>query len=168
MADVWTKEQYEEFVRDSYDYLNKVQEATKRDFALGSYERYDWDQRKGTLTFSDNGMPKVIAQVAFVGSISKRTKTWLWSWDNDSILPSVKEHIAEVRRFGELHGLRELTIPKWDAAEEDGWAMTAVTARILQAKGAYRSPDDNGFTFLVFTSLEWASESDDVPQSRPM
>lgn len=158
MADFWTKEQYDQFVRESYEYLNSVQSAAKRDFALGSYERFDWDQCRGTLTFSDKGVPKVIAQVEFVGSISSRTKTWLWSWDNVTILPSVKEHIAEVRRFGELHGLRELTTAKWDATEEDGWAMTAVTARILQAKGAYRSPDNNGFTFVVFTSLEWASE----------
>jgi len=59
---------------------------------------------------------------------------------------------------GELHGLRELTTAKWKAAEKDGWAMTAVTARILQAKGAYRSPDDTGFLFVVFTSIRWANE----------
>jgi hypothetical protein len=157
MKDLWTKEKYDQFVRESYEYLNSVQTAAQRDFALGSYERFDWDQGRGTLTFSDKGVPKVIAQVEFVGSISTRTKTWLWSWDNVTILPSVKEHIAEVRRFGELHGLRELTTAKWEATEEDGWAITAVTARILQAKGAYRSPSNNGFTFVVFTSLEWAS-----------
>src|SRR5271157_1194218 len=154
MGDVWTKEQYDEFVRESYDYLNRVQDAAKRDFTLGSYERFDWDQGKGTLTFSDKRVPKVIAQVEFVGSISNRTKTWLWSWDNATILPSVKEHITEVRRFGELHGLRELTTAKWEATEEDGWAMTAVTARILQARGAYRPPSENGFAFVVFTSIK--------------
>ena len=158
--DIWTKDQYDKFVRDSYEYLNRMQDAAKRDFALGSYERFDWDQTNGRLTFSDKGVPQVIAEVEFVGSISNRTKTWLWAWDNESILPSVKEHIVEVRSFGELHGLRELTTAKWEATEEDGWAMTAVTARILQAKGAYRSPSDNGFTFVVFTSLEWASEVD--------
>ncbi len=157
-GDIWTKEQYEKFVRDSYEYLNRMQNAAKRDFALGSYERFEWDQANGTLTFSDKEVPKVIAEVEFVGSISNRTKTWLWSWDNASILPSVKEHIAEVRSFGELHGLRELTTANWEATEEDGWAMTAVTARILQAKGAYRSPSNNGFTFVVFRSLRWASE----------
>lgn len=38
-----------------------------------------------------------------------------------------------------------------------GWS--SITARILQAKGAYRSPDEDGFTFLVFTGLECASEA---------
>ncbi len=156
MADVWTDQKYDQFVRDSYEYLKRVQDAAKRDFALGSYERYDWDQSRGTLVFSDQGVPKVITQIQFVGSISKLTKTWLWSWGNPTILPSVKEQITEVRSFGELHGLPELTTAKWEATEEDGWAMTAVTAKILQAKGAYRSPDDNGDSFLVFTSLGWA------------
>jgi len=158
MANVWTKEQFGQFVRDSCEYLNSVQDAAKRDFGLASYERYDWSQEKASLVFWDQGVPKVVAQFEFVGSISNRSKTWLWSWDNPSILPSVKEHITEVRRFGELHGLRKLTTAKWEATEEDGWAMTAVTARILQAKGAYRSPDEDGYAFLIFTSLGWATE----------
>ncbi len=65
--------------------------------------------------------------------------------------------------FRELHGLRELTTAKWKATEEDGWAMTAVTARILQAKGAYRAPDEDGYAFLIFTSLGWATRTDAVP-----
>lgn len=66
MEGVWTEEQYDEFVRESYEYLKGVQEAAKQDFALGSYERFDWDQEKGTLTFSDRGVSKVIAHVDFV------------------------------------------------------------------------------------------------------
>ena len=39
MADMWTEAQYDPFVRDSYEHLNRVQDVAKRDFALGSYER---------------------------------------------------------------------------------------------------------------------------------
>jgi hypothetical protein len=94
-----------------------------------------------------------------VGSISKVSGTWLWAWANASVLPNMKEQIEDVRRFGELHGLRELTTPKWNATEADGWAMTAVTAKLLQAKGAYRSPDQTGFSFFVFTDIWWANDN---------
>jgi hypothetical protein len=39
---------------------------------------------------------------------------------------------------------------------EDGWEMTAVTVHLLGAVGAYRSPDDRGFSFLAMTSVHWA------------
>ena len=56
------------------------------------------------------------------------------------------------------HGLQELTTAKCEVTEDDGWAMTAVTARILQAKSPYRSPSGDGYTFFVFTSLGSATD----------
>lgn len=34
--------------------------------------------------------------------------------------------------------------------------MTSITAYVLRAKGAYRTPRENGFTYLVFTGVRWA------------
>jgi hypothetical protein len=155
----WDEDRYREFVSDSFVYLNTAQDRAKEDFRLGSYQRFDWNQENGTLVFSDSGIAKVVAAIQLVGSISKRSGTWLWSWDNSTVLGNVKDRLVEVRQFGERHGLKELIIPKWVATEEDGWAMTAITAKLLQAKGAYRSPDDNGFSFFVFTDLWWADEN---------
>jgi hypothetical protein len=36
------------------------------------------------------------------------------------------------------------------------WQMTAVSAFLLKAKGAYRSPDERGFTFMILTDVRWA------------
>ena len=35
--------------------------------------------------------------------------------------------------------------------------MTSIAAYLLDAKGAYRTPDDNGFTFMIFTDVQWAT-----------
>jgi len=155
---MWTQEQYQSFVDESYSYLQSVQDAVKRDYSLGAYERYDWDQELGTMVFSDQGIQKIVADIQFVGSVSTVTNTWLWSWDNSTILPPVKDRILEVRAFGERHGLSELTIPNWTADERDGWAMTAVSAKILQAKGAYCCPR-NGFSYFIFRDVRWAIQN---------
>jgi hypothetical protein len=155
---MWTFEKYQNFIREAYSYLQSAQDAVKRDFLLGSYERFDWDQDTGTMVFSDKGVAKVIVDIQFVGSISTFTNTWLWSWDNPSILPDVKERILEVRTFGERHGLSQLTTPYWSADEQDGWDMTAVSAKILHAKGAYRSPN-TGLSYFIFTDVRWANEN---------
>jgi hypothetical protein len=110
-------------------------------------------QETGEFVFSDGGIPKLVADFQVVGSISHISNTWMWSWANPSILESVKKDIHLVREFGEKHKLKALTEEKWDADELDGWAMTNVTARLLNAKGAYRCPDEDGALFVVFTDV---------------
>jgi hypothetical protein len=34
--------------------------------------------------------------------------------------------------------------------------MTSISAYVLQARGAYRTPRDGGFTYMIFTAVRWA------------
>ncbi|MCI5064119.1 hypothetical protein MRY87_00185 [bacterium] len=106
--------------------------------------------------FSSGGVPKVIADIQFVGSVSSISKTWLWSWANSTVVDSVKDQISKVRHLGNSRDFWKLTKAKWQADEIDGWEMTSVAAFVLKAKGAYKSPDDNGAAFMVFTDIDWA------------
>jgi hypothetical protein len=36
--------------------------------------------------------------------------------------------------------------------------MTSVLAKALNAIGAYRTADENGFTYMVVTKAKWATE----------
>ena len=148
-----TREEFDKFEHESYEYLKGQQEILQAEYGTGRYERWDWEQETGEFIFSDQGVPKLVADFQIVGSISTFSNTWLWSWANPSILENVRKDIHKVREFGEQNGLVELIEEKWPADELDGWAMTNVTARLLQAKGAYRCPDDNGATFIIFTSV---------------
>jgi hypothetical protein len=109
------------------------------------------------LVFSENAVPKVIADIQFVGSISTRSDTWLWAWANDSVDPQLSSSMGAVRDYGEKHGFNHLTSKKWHAHEVDGWEMTSIAALLLKARGAYRTPGDTGFTFMVMTDIRWAA-----------
>ncbi len=54
------------------------------------------------------------------------------------------------------HDIWQLTTPKWEAVETDGWEMTSIPAYILQAKGAYRMPNSRLFSFVICDAVEWA------------
>ncbi|HEX5872286.1 MAG TPA: hypothetical protein VFY65_17780, partial [Longimicrobium sp.] len=125
----------------------------------GGYEHYDWDQESGQIVFSDSGVAKVVADVQFVGSTSTRSGTWLWAWDNPSIDAGLSRAVRKVRSFGQRHRIERLTEPKWEADEVDGWEMTSIAARLTRAEGAYRSPGENGATFLLLTNVRPASDS---------
>jgi hypothetical protein len=140
------------FVSECVDELKRKQEALRRDFALGLHKDWNWDQEKAELVFSSDGVPAVVAPIEFVGTISTVSDTWLWSWANFSLLDNVRGRIGAVRDLGEEQEFPRLSVPKWSADEGDGWEMAAVAAHVLNARGAYRTPDEHGFAFMVLMS----------------
>ncbi len=147
-------EEFRDFLTTSYNYLTEQQEICNTKFGMGNYERWDYNQETGLLEFSDSGIVKLRIKYVDVGSISNISNTWLWSWDNPNTLDNVKCNISEVREFGESKGYERLTKSKWYGDEYDGWEMTAISAYILQAKGAYRVPTGDLFSFMIFTEIE--------------
>ena len=147
---------FAQLMRDAVAYLDVAQSAMREHFRLGDYDRYHWDQDTGELVFSSAGTPKVVAAIQFVGSLSTRSNTWLWSWANKSYLESVRREVRKVRKIGDERRFMKLAAARWPATEADGWDMTAVTAYLLRAQGVYRSPGDTGFTFMVMTDVKWA------------
>jgi hypothetical protein len=145
-----------QLVTAAHEYITARQEALRTDFRLSLHERWDWDAEQGAIVFSDGGVPRVLAHAQLVGSISKKTGTWLWSWANHSIDEQLRRDLAEVRRFGEQQGIWQLTTAKWEADEVDGWEMTSIAGYVLQAKGAYRMPSEQLFTFAIFDAVMWA------------
>jgi hypothetical protein len=69
----------------------------------------------------------------------------------------MKERMKIVRTFGETHHFIRLSDAYWAADEADGWELTAAAAYILNAEGAYRSPDENGALFMILRNVRWLS-----------
>ncbi len=157
MTEAVADNQWVKFVTEAHEYLSERQETLQNEYSIGEYERYDWDQDTGSLVFSHNGVVKVIAKVQFVGSISTKSNTWLWSWANSTVLENVKNEMGAIKEYGMANSLDALTTDKWEADEVDGWEMTSITAKLLGAKGAYRTPGTNGFTYMVITNIRWAN-----------
>lgn len=138
-------------------YLQERQDDIQKRFRIGDYERYEWNQGTGELVFSNAGKARVVAEFQFVGSVSTESKTWMWSWANRTNIEPIKHDVRRVRAYGEQHSFRQLASALWPADEADGWQMTAITAYLLRAQGAYRSPDDSGASFLVMTDIRWVA-----------
>ena len=130
------------------------------DYCIGSHERWDWDQNSGTLLFSNAGLPVVECHVDFVGSFSSRSDSWRWAWANDSFVEPIKARSREVRALGEELGLLPLACAQWPGDPVDGWEMTAVMARQLNAIGAYRVPSEAGFLYMTVRDARWVGPTE--------
>ena len=158
-------EQFSAFRHEAVHALMGLNDRCEREFNISSCPRWDYDFDQGTLTFSKDGVARVVASILVVGTTSETSGAWLWSWANSHLPPNVTEAMNKVRSFGEAEGLVELTNPSAPDAEYLGWGMTAVAAKILGSGGAYRCPGNNGFIYVVYTDLSFA-ETARVPNSR--
>lgn len=152
MADA-QQQMWEDTVTESHRALTGKQDAMEADHGLSRFERWDYDQAQGTLTFSHAGAPRVVADIEFIGSLSEASGTWLWAWANFHNHPRVVDRIGAVWEWGEERGLAPLTVPRWKADETDGWELSSVAAQVLGAQGVFRAPTQNGFLFMALMSL---------------
>jgi hypothetical protein len=149
---------FDELSKRAYEYLNKQQDICNSVYKIGTYENWYYDQLTGELTFSDNGVKKLIIDYEEVGSVSEVTNTFLWAWDNPHLEQNIKSEIIKVKDYGQKRNFEKLINAKWTAGQYDGWEMTAISSYLLKAKGAYRVPTSNDklFSFMIFKKIRWA------------
>jgi len=151
---------FEDFVEQATNYLKAANERNNRLFGIGDYARYEYDLYKNEIWWSDSDDPKVRGKITIIGSISTKSDTWLWSWANPHFDVVERGPIHLVREFGEREAIAKLTDEKWPADEVDGWEMTSISSRLLEAQGAYRSPSESGGLFLIYDGLQFIPDDE--------
>lgn len=77
----------------------------------------------------------------------------MWSWDNKSTPKHVAKGLEKVIAHGEENNFDDLSHDLLENGDEyTGWALTAITAKLLNAIGAYRIPQEYLFIYFVFTN----------------
>ena len=153
--------EYRQFIDESRLYLDKQQAACDLKYRMSRFRRMDYEQDTCRMIFSDGGNQKrVVADYQIVGSLSGKSNTWLWSWDNPYLLENTFEDIWRVKKFGEDNDIESLTNSKWEATEQDAWDMTAIAANLLNAKGAWSFLSDDIRVFVVFNRIKMDDVSD--------
>jgi hypothetical protein len=132
----------------------KAKNEAHQAWGLGSFDRWDIDQEDGHLVFTSDDGATATAPAQIIGSFSTKDNSWLWAWDNPSILDPLKTHSLKVKAYGEEHGIEKLTTRKWTGSEEDAWAMTALAVKLCDAQGAYRGPSGSSYVFMTFGEVQ--------------
>ena len=129
--------------------LRAKQAAHQQTWGLGKADRWDVNQSEGKLvfTFPDK---TVTCDVQFIGTFNSSKGTWLWSWDNPSILTNLTQSSKTLRDYGAAHHFDKLTTAHWKATEEDAWEMAALATLLCSAEGAYRGPSGDVYAFMTF------------------
>jgi hypothetical protein len=153
------KTQYNELLKTSRSYLDAHRKECDRVFRLHTFQRMDYEQETSRMIFSDVSVqPRVVAIFQIVGSLSGSSGTWLWSWDNPYLLDNTIEDIWQVKEYGDANKMEKLSTPRWKANEEDAWDMTAISAHLLKAMGAYSFVSDDIQVYVVLKDIQFIGE----------
>jgi hypothetical protein len=149
---------YPAWRHDAVHQLIEKNATLKQKYGLSGHERYDFDVDASVITFSNQDAACAVAEIQIVGTTSSKSKNWLWSWANAGCPQSAVRAADRTRQFGIENGIEELSTDYLydDAIVELGWEMTAVTARVASALGAYRPPTGNGHIFFIYTNINFA------------
>ena len=123
--------------------------------ALSDYlgEHTWWlDLQAGTVDF---GAGRVFP-IQVVGTESKESGTWLWSWANHvSQIPGILQTSAlRLREFGQAHGVWEFATPELAPDSFDGHKLAAAACGVAGADAYYLAHHDGGAVLLFLPSLD--------------
>ena len=97
---------YDKFAQTCVDELKALQEKFQNEYDVDWYDNWFYNQETGLLTFS-TGDQELNFKYIDVGSFSENSKTWKWSWDNETTLDNVKEKALVVKQFGESSNFKK-------------------------------------------------------------
>lgn len=143
---------FEEFKSICCQKIKSLQDEFIKVYDINSYEHWFYDHGIGVFHFSSDDGRNLYFKYVDVGSYSTKTNTWMWSWHNESTPTHVTKGLEKVKTFGEKNHYNDLTEGLINADEFTGWELTSITAKLLNAIGAYRIPRDHLFIFFIFTS----------------
>jgi uncharacterized protein DUF6882 len=101
-------EQFSAYRHEAVHELMRLNELCEEEFRISTWPRWDYDFERGTLIFSQDGVPRVLATIQVIGTTSISGETWMWGWANESLPPNVRKAAAKVRAFGEVENIVEL------------------------------------------------------------
>jgi len=159
----WTDEQIDKYVEDSFNLLEAVQGKLEVEFGLGHFERWDLDQEKDELTFSDSSGPAIVCKVYALGTYGNGY--WKWAWANSSLVDSFSNKSKIMRKLGPLSGLDIFVNEAFEADENMPWEIAGMALKEIGGVGVYRCPSKSSELFVVIESITSNKPIQPTPKS---
>ncbi|GAB3663405.1 hypothetical protein GCM10027596_26520 [Nocardioides korecus] len=143
------------------DHIAESTRAHAERWGLGSADRWSLDQREGRVvwTFADR---VVSAPAQILGSWSSKAGSFVWAWDNATILEEMSRTAERVRAFGTEHDVVALTTSPLEVGEEQVRDLVALAFAIGGCTGLYHPYDGRLATYVVFGEVTIEPAGGDV------
>jgi hypothetical protein len=153
LSDADFSEDFGKLVDQSMESTSAQTREHQQDWRMGQADRWDFDQTTGKLTFAFSDGVRVTYDAQITGSYNENDRTWLWSWANSHVLPTLTKDAEVVRQHGIQNDLTLLQMPKWKSDINWAWTMTAITCALTKSEGCHSGQGGKTRTFFTFRNI---------------
>ena len=148
-------EDFDQFVDDCRDSLDRKQDVLQHDYGFGTHAEYRLDLEKGTLVFLDStGASSYIASIVPIGTYSPASNIWMWAWANESLPDDQRSAARSLSDLAALTGMTVFESPTIQADEDMPWELSAMAVHQLGSMGCYHV---TAGSLLVFVAIQEVS-----------
>ena len=132
--------------------IDQASVAHAERWGFGTATRWVLDQDTGRVVWSfDDHVASAQAQI--LGSWNSQVKSFVWSWDNDTIKPPLRVTAEEVRAFGVEKDVPALCTSPLKLEEDQARDLMALAFVLGRCTGLYHSFDGRLATFIAFGAV---------------
>ena len=153
---------YEKFANSEIQNLISIQNKFKEIFKIDSYENWFFDGETEILRFYNSGEDEIFFKYITIGTYSLKSKTWMWSWFNDSSIEKSKEQTLKIRHFGIENKYSKLTQGTFPSDEYDGWDFLAIGLETLGGIGVYKANSENLEKYMLLINVLDSKNSNEI------
>ncbi|EJL74393.1 DUF6882 domain-containing protein [Chryseobacterium populi] len=145
---------YEEFGKLKCEELLKVQNIFRENFKIDSYANWFYDSETELLRLYNDDEDEIFFRYIPVGTFSLKSRTWMWSWFNESSIEKSKTELLVVKEFGNENNYEKLKEGTFASDEYDGWELASICLDFLNGIGVYKVDTDNLEKYMLIMGIE--------------
>lgn len=113
---------------------------------------WEADMKKGRIGFAG----KVAFPMQILGTLSRSSDTWMWSWANtlSDLAPRLMTQALRLRRYGEENGISLFSQPELPVKEEELQIIGLIASGMFNASGYYLADFERGVMCVTLKSAD--------------
>lgn len=130
----------------------------KQIYLRAMYGKTGWgfDLNTGVLAFRRPHEAPLQLAVEVLGTESEDTNTWLWSWANAGVPPTLTASAMQLKQLGEAQGIPEFTKAELDITPAvNPQRIGLVAAGVLRANCFFHAPYPRGALYLLIKDSKY-------------
>lgn len=144
---------YLKFSQQETNKLLSIQNKFRSQFNIDSFKNWFYDSELSLLRlYNNDDGDEIYFQYIPVGTYSLKSKSWMWSWFNQTSIEKNKIEILKIKEFGKQNEYKKLIEGSFPGDEYDAWEFTAICSNFLNGIGAYKVSSDNLDKYMVIVN----------------
>ncbi len=153
---------FQDYAAQACQDLQNHQNAFLGKYGVNDYKHWFYNQSGEYFRLYNNEEEEIYFKYLPVGSFSRKSNTWMWSWANQHSYHPGRFRILEIKNFGLEHGYKELTEEAIKGDEYTGWELTSIAFQLLGGTGTYRVVVDELEIYFLFIEVMDRQEIDNI------